>query len=454
MVTNIKMINVDEIYTNPFNPRTNLGDLTEMTESVKKDGILQNLTVFPGHYEDEVLKEGGYTLLIGHRRLACAKSAGLTEVPCGIEDIKPVSTQVSIMMVENGDRENLSVYDEARGIQLMLDFGETEDSIAEKTGFSKKTVRHRVNIAKLNQELVKEKEEASGFQMNLTDLYNLEKIADVEARNKILKEADSSENLSWKVEQELASKRKEKNSEMLLKKLDEAGIEKAPVNASYKLYSDRWIELAEYDLNKEIDEDVELPKDEEKMYYYISYNRLKIYKRAPKRTLTADQIKQRETNKRIRQVKGVLETMNLRRKDFVDSLIDGKLKPLKAKETEQVEKLCWQSIFSIGANINRSALFEFLTGKSHYSCSDEEKNEAYDKINSMSIVNQMLVMLHLGMTKNITDLADNRGNYKKNEGEKLLRAYEIFSKYGWSFEDGEMEVITGNSELYSTETAE
>ena len=59
MVTKIEMIKVEDIYNNPFNPRTDLGDISEMTESVKKDGIMQNLTVFPGHYEDEELKEGG-----------------------------------------------------------------------------------------------------------------------------------------------------------------------------------------------------------------------------------------------------------------------------------------------------------------------------------------------------------------------------------------------------------
>lgn len=454
MVTKIEMIRVDEIYSNPYNPRTDLGDLSEMTESVKKDGIMQNLTVFPGHYEDDELKDGGYTLLIGHRRLACAKAAGLTEVPCGIEELKPVSEQVSMMMVENGDRENLTIYDEARGIQLMLDFGETEDSIAEKTGFSKKTVKHRINIAKLDQNLMKEKEDDESFQMNLTDLYNLEKIKDVNVRNEILKNSTNSENLSWKVEQALAKEQKEKNSKMLLKKLEDAGIEQAPVSNGYTLYTDRWIRLEEYNLEKEISEDVELPKDEETMYYYISYNKLSIYKKAPKRTLTEDQKKQREINKRVRQVNGVLDTLNLRRKDFVDSLIYGRLKPLKAKETEQVEKLCWQSIISIGAVINRSALFEFLAGKSYYCCSDEVRTETYNKIDNMSIVNQMMVMLHLGMTKNISELADFKGYYRKETGEKLLFAYEIFSKYGWSFEEGEKEVLTGNSELYTKKAAE
>lgn len=454
MVTNIQMINVDEIFNNPYNPRTELGDLTEMTESVKKDGIMQNLTVFPGHYENDELKEGGYTLLIGHRRLACAKAAGLTEVPCGIEELKPVSDQVSMMMVENGDRENLTLFDEARGIQLMLDFGETEDSIAEKTGFSKKTVKHRVNVAKLDQDIVKKKEEDSSFQMNFSDLIALEKIKDVEVRNQILNDANSSSNLSWKIEQELADERRKKNSKMLMEKIEAAGIEKAPVSDSYKLHSDRWIKLAEYSLNKEIDEDVTLPDDEETMYYYNSYGGIGIYKKAPKRTLTEAQKKQREINKHARQVKAVINDMNARRKDFLLSLINGKLKSVNAKETEKIEQLCWQSIFSIGADVNKNFLFKLLADKEYYSCTEKERKDIQDKMDKMSIVYQMLVMLHFGMINKVDDLTGYNGQYKAENGQKLLRAYEVFSKYGWSFEEGEKEVLTGNSELFSVDATE
>lgn len=43
-------IRIDEIYPHPDNPRKNLGDLTELAESIRKNGIMQNLTVIPGHW--------------------------------------------------------------------------------------------------------------------------------------------------------------------------------------------------------------------------------------------------------------------------------------------------------------------------------------------------------------------------------------------------------------------
>ena len=52
-------------------------------------------------------------------------------------------------------RSDLTIYEQAQGFQLMLDLGDTEEQIAEKTGFSKTTIRRRLNIAKLNQDELK-----------------------------------------------------------------------------------------------------------------------------------------------------------------------------------------------------------------------------------------------------------------------------------------------------------
>ena len=57
------------------------------------------------------------------------------------------------MLEENIQREDLTVWEQAQGFQMMLDLGETEDTIADKTGFSKTTIKHRLNIAKLDQEI-------------------------------------------------------------------------------------------------------------------------------------------------------------------------------------------------------------------------------------------------------------------------------------------------------------
>ena len=63
-------IPVTRLFPHPDNPRKDLGDLTELANSIKEKGIMQNLTVVPRI-------NSTYTVIIGHRRLAAAKAAGL-----------------------------------------------------------------------------------------------------------------------------------------------------------------------------------------------------------------------------------------------------------------------------------------------------------------------------------------------------------------------------------------
>ena len=74
---NIEMIRTYDLFPHPQNPRKDLGDLDELVDSIKANGVLQNLTVVPRD-------GGGYTVIIGHRRLAAARRAGLTELPCAV----------------------------------------------------------------------------------------------------------------------------------------------------------------------------------------------------------------------------------------------------------------------------------------------------------------------------------------------------------------------------------
>ncbi len=84
-----------------------------------------------------------FTVVIGHRRLAAAKLAGLTEVPCVIAQMT-VKEQMQTMLLENMQRAELTVYEQAQGFQMMLDLGSTVEEVAEKSGFSVATVRRRV----------------------------------------------------------------------------------------------------------------------------------------------------------------------------------------------------------------------------------------------------------------------------------------------------------------------
>lgn len=159
----LQMIQVEKLHPHPQNPRKVIGDVTELAESIKANGILQNLTVVPNNdnWDD-------FTVIIGHRRLAAAKQAGLTELPCAIVEMSE-KEQLSTMLTENMQRSDLTVYEEAKGCQLLLDLGDTVAEVAEKTGFSESKIRRRVKLCELDEEAFKESRSDSLPLQTMTD---------------------------------------------------------------------------------------------------------------------------------------------------------------------------------------------------------------------------------------------------------------------------------------------
>lgn len=173
----LQMIQVEKLHPHPDNPRKVIGDVSELAESIKANGILQNLTVVPNNdnWDD-------FTVIIGHRRLAAAKQAGLTELPCAVVEMTE-KEQLSTMLTENMQRSDLTVYEEAKGCQLLLDLGDTVAEVAEKTGFSESKIRRRVKLCELDEEAFKESQIR---QPTLADYDRLNQIKDIETRNKLL----------------------------------------------------------------------------------------------------------------------------------------------------------------------------------------------------------------------------------------------------------------------------
>lgn len=170
-------IAIEKLHPHPQNPRKVIGDVTELAESIKANGILQNLTVVP--MNDDWTE---FTVIIGHRRLAAAKQAGLTELPCAVVEMTE-KEQLSTMLTENMQRSDLTVYEEAKGCQLLLDLGDTVAEVAKKTGFSESKIRRRVKLCELDEEAFKESQIR---QPTLQDYDRLNQIKDIDVRNELL----------------------------------------------------------------------------------------------------------------------------------------------------------------------------------------------------------------------------------------------------------------------------
>ena len=198
----IENIPTERLHPHPHNPRKDLGDLTELADSIKVHGVLQNLTVVPLMepiigpkgvvVSEDAIVPGHYTIVIGHRRHAAAQMAGLAELPCVVSDMDE-REQVGTMLLENLQRADLTVIEQAAGFQMMMDLGETVDSIAAKTGFGKRTVQHRLNIAKMDTTKVREALHRGG---TLLDFIELEKVTSEKKKARLLEDMGTS---NWKM---------------------------------------------------------------------------------------------------------------------------------------------------------------------------------------------------------------------------------------------------------------
>lgn len=140
----IKLINTSLIDPHPDNPRKNIGDVTDLADSIRANGLLSPLSVVPNGER--------YRVIAGHRRLAACKQAGTGAVPCFVLDLDPLQ-QLEAMVTENCQREQLTTMEEADAIQGMLDLGATTASVAHQLGRSSDYVRDRAKAASIDNEV-------------------------------------------------------------------------------------------------------------------------------------------------------------------------------------------------------------------------------------------------------------------------------------------------------------
>lgn len=454
-IVNIKVKN---LHPHPDNPRKDVGDVSELADSIRKNGLMQNLTVMPIDAReldpekqtdpDRISVLSDFIVLIGHRRLKAAKQAGLKELPCKIVSQISRKEQIGIMMEENMQRNDLTIWEEANGFQMMLDLGDTEDQIAEKTGFSKSTIRHRVNIAKLDQDVLKEKEQDDGYQLTLKGLYELEKVTDVEKRNEILRSSSSSVDLVARARGAVLSEKKEREKQKIIEMLTAAGIEQMSKKDEERIwYGGNWEKVENYVVGTG-KEEYDLPECDEKLYWRSIWSGIEVYKKLKpqKKQETKEEKREKERKAKKKKIKEIMERMDERRKNLLEDIISGKIAPVKNEQT--LKDAIWMLIVAAGCGVYRSTMSEEFLTKDSYQCTQAERDEALEKVDSLSVYHQMLVMLSRTMRSGVNEVHDWKVEYQKKNGELRLEAYRIFELYGWYFEEGEKEILDGTSDLY------
>ncbi len=144
-----RMIPVEQIRPNPDQPRKAIGDLRDLTDSVREKGVLEPLLV------RFVPREDCYYIISGERRYHAARAAGLREIPC-IEKSADDAETLEIGLIENIQRKDLTPFEEADGLhRLATQFEYTHEDVARKIGRARSSVTETLSLRNIPDALRK-----------------------------------------------------------------------------------------------------------------------------------------------------------------------------------------------------------------------------------------------------------------------------------------------------------
>ena len=352
------------------------------------------------------------------------------------------------MLEENMQRNDLTIWEQANGFQMMLDLGDTEEQVAEKTGFSKTTIRRRLNIAKLDQDELRKKERDDSFQLTLKDLYELEKINDVETRNKVLKDASDSRQLVWKAKEAARAEKRREKRDRFEALFEAAGIPRAPKGSESEWYGDKWHICRKWNLDE--DNPPESLKDYGKDAVWTTFWDSTIAVMTPTRKKERQQSeherKQKEQEKARKELRQKQKAMYESMRRFIRGVTTGEIAPLKESVEFYRELLATLAKARVSFHIN--ALTQVYARKDSYELENEDLEE-YEKFlgwkkgltPAQEVVAYMYGVRH-------DDLFTYNMEYGKEKAEAVKAVVGFLGKYGFAPSEEERRMIDGTHELY------
>jgi ParB family transcriptional regulator, chromosome partitioning protein len=137
----LRLIALDRIEPNPRQARSELGNIEELVTSIKAKGVLEPIIVRP--------KGDKYEIIAGERRYVASKNAALKDIPC-IEMNATDNEAMEISLIENLQRKDLDIFEEADGLKALMDtYGYSHSQISEKIGKARSTITEIINISKI-----------------------------------------------------------------------------------------------------------------------------------------------------------------------------------------------------------------------------------------------------------------------------------------------------------------
>lgn len=447
----IKYIPVKKLWQHPDNPRKDLGDVTELAESIKVNGVLQNLTVVPLIGEITKKWDGeSYRVIIGHRRLAAAKLAGLEELPCVVVEMSE-REQLSTMLTENMQRSDLTVYEQAQGFQMMLDMGDTVEDIAEKSGFSATTVRRRVKLLELDKDKFKKSEERG---VSLFEYMELDKLKSPERKNEML-DFIGTDNFKYKLKQAIDAEAADERRASWVERLSSFATQVTD-RTGYKFARSFYV-------NSEVN--VERPEDADTVEYFFiveTYYITLMTKDAPTTLTPEEEAKKREeqmNQERKNAAEKALSEATARayelRADFVATVSAAAIKKRLVDivalwaYAEYWDDTSWLTEEEIAQATGAETLAEDdEDGEDDAAFTLQAVTDAIGKTPEKALLRMIYARLGDGKSEGYFRSYWNSYTMKHEENEKLDRIYALLVKLGYEMSDDEKALQDGTHELF------
>lgn len=475
-MADITYIPIRQLYPHPDNPRKELGDLTELAASIKECGVYQNLTVIPGHYLgsreyiQKCVDDGGdasaaaaawtpkavwssedYTIIIGHRRAAAAQQAGLYELPCAIVEMDE-REQMQTMMIENMQRSDLTVYEQAQGFQMMMDFGQTVEQISDKSGFSQSTVRRRIKLLELNHDSFK-KAESRGA--TLSDFAQLDKIEDLDARNRVL-ETLGTQNFNRAMQDALNTQKWNHYRDGVIAKLLEFAKQVDDVDRQEYAYVKSW---GSWKMNSK--DEFTVPDDAGKVEYVFEVDKTDISLYKKRNTAAEDEENAAREAARVteqlarEQFSSITKFMYELRREFVKNLTPAECK----KHFPAIMEYATPLLAGYGRVKDDENVLHLLgVGLDEQIQDDTELEDALKMFNAYDTEPEKVLLVMAfdaldGENEGYWDTSWNyqtrTSNFVHSDNEDLNRTYELLAIFGYEMADDEKALQDGTHQLFA-----
>lgn len=447
-------ISVKALLGNPKNPRKDLGDLSELTESIRNNGIYQELTVVP-HGQNNVSGQwiDAYMVIIGHRRLAAAKAAGLEKVPCKVVEMSEREMQTT-MLTENVQRSDLTPLEEAEGIQMCLDLGVPESEIVEKAGMSKNKIRTRKILLKYNRSFV---DDSFRKGMTLQDYIDAEKIRDEKTRNKLILNYGGTKDFQYKLETELNKQKAEHVKQMVLEKI-------SPYAEHIPKDVNEWnLDFVAYfaipgttadEVNQKIEEKLPVLQSGKKIYYTVTSYGIYLKKEPDPKAAPQKSLEQKQIEESERQLEADMDIALKCRIKFMKDL-KGYLpqNQHEAKKHSIVYIVNRLANYWTGIRVPASIAEEFF-GTKDASNAEEVIGKLYDQRPVYAVIFLEWILRETTLQRYGRTIWNFNAEYKAEKAAPAKELYAFLEQYNYTISTVERQLIDGTHPSYRKPEAE